>query len=90
MPELRTGRVVRTDAKVCHVELDDGVIQAAPRGSLFEKLEGTKNPIAVGDFVEVDPSSNPASVERVLERRNYLVSTLFPYTTLFRSRKSVV
>ena len=36
MTELVTGRVVRTDAKVCHVEVGGTVVQAAPRGKLFE------------------------------------------------------
>ncbi len=72
MTELRIGRVIRTDAKVCHIDLDGEVILAAPRGSLFEDLKGKKNPIAVGDMVDVDASSNPAAIERVHERRNYL------------------
>jgi len=72
MTELRIGRVIRTDAKVCHIDLDGEVIQAAPRGSLFENLEGKKNPIAVGDIVDIDPNGNPAAIERVHERRNYI------------------
>lgn len=67
------GRVVRVDAKVVHVDVGDGhVILAALRGSLFEDLQGQKNPIAVGDFVRMDRAGDPCSVEEVLERRNYL------------------
>ncbi len=75
MKELHKGLVVRVDAKVCHVELDGKVILAAPRGALFERLEGMKNPVAVGDWVNVDPSSDPASLLEVLPRRNYLSRT---------------
>jgi putative ribosome biogenesis GTPase RsgA len=71
---IQTGRVVRTDAKVCHVDLGDRVVLAAPRGKLFEGLLA-KNPIAVGDQVEVDPESDPASIEAVLPRKNYLGRT---------------
>lgn len=67
------GRVVRVDAKVVHVEVGESKpVLAALRGSLFENLVGQKNPIAVGDLVEVDLASDPASVEKVLPRRNYL------------------
>lgn len=76
---LETGTVVRTDAKVCHVRVGDRVIQAAPRGILFGTGEGgrseQKNPVAVGDQVEVDLASNPASLERVLPRKNWLSRT---------------
>ncbi len=77
MVDLKTGRVIRTDAKVCHVEVDGRVIQAAPRGILYstggERTgEEPKNPVAVGDLVEVDLSSNPAGLERVLPRKSYL------------------
>ena len=74
MTELTTGRVVRTDAKVCHVEVAGVVHQCAPRGKLFEALE-QKNPIAVGDLVRVDLSSRPAAIEDVLQRRNWLGRT---------------
>jgi ribosome biogenesis GTPase len=53
------------------------VIQAAPRGILYstggERTgDEPKNPVAVGDLVEVDVSSQPAGLERVLPRKNYL------------------
>lgn len=72
MTNLKTGRVIRTDAKVCHVDVNGEILMAAPRGALFENLGDVKNPIAVGDSVEVDTSSEPASVEKVHDRRNYL------------------
>ena len=79
MSTLETGTVIRTDAKVCHVDLGERVVQAAPRGILFDTGEGVrsdqKNPIAVGDRVEVDLASNPASLDRVLPRRNWLSRT---------------
>ncbi len=75
MSSLHTGRVVRTDAKVCHVLVDGKVIQAAPRGTLYgdrtTRLE-QKNPVAVGDEVEVDLATSPASLDRVLPRKNQL------------------
>ena len=71
--ELLTGRVVRQDAKVFHVELGDRVIQCAARGKLFDNLgDGLKNPVTVGDLVKVNPAGDPASIEEVLPRRNYL------------------
>jgi ribosome biogenesis GTPase len=70
MTTLRTGLVIRTDAKVCHVDVGGEVVQAAPRGILFDGQQ--KNPVAVGDEVEVDLASKPASLERVLPRRNTL------------------
>jgi len=75
MPQLQKGRVVRVDAKVCHVEIGDDVLLAAPRGALFESLDGVKNPVAVGDWVMVDPSTEPASLAEVLPRRNTLSRT---------------
>ncbi len=70
MTTLRTGLVIRTDAKVCHVDVGGEVVHAAPRGILFDGQQ--KNPVAVGDEVEVDLASKPASLERVLPRRNTL------------------
>ena len=75
MSELTRGRVVRTDAKVCHVDLGDRVVQAAPRGRLFEDLSEVKNPIAVGDDVLIDLHGDPVSIESVEERRNSLSRT---------------
>ncbi len=74
MSDWVTGRVVRTDAKVCHVEVAGAIHQCAPRGKLFEKLE-QKNPIAVGDRVLVDLAGNPSSIEEVLPRRKWLGRT---------------
>jgi ribosome biogenesis GTPase len=72
MSQLREGRVLRVDAKVCHVEIDGEVLHASPRGSLFESLAGRKNPIAVGDRVRVSVDGDPVGIEEVLERKNYL------------------
>ena len=51
MTELRQGRVVRVDAKVCHVDLGSETIQVVPRGSLFENL-AEKNPGKADDDAE--------------------------------------
>lgn len=75
MSELQRGVVLRMDAKVCHVEIDGKVVLAAPRGALFENLAGVKNPVAVGDHVEIDPAGDPASLINVLPRKNQLSRT---------------
>lgn len=76
--ELARGLVLRTDAKVCHVQVDGRVVQAAPRGILYgedDERREQKNPVAVGDEVEVDLATTPAGLERVLPRRNWLSRT---------------
>jgi ribosome biogenesis GTPase len=72
MANARTGRVVRTDAKVCHVDIEGRIVQAAPRGKLFEDLGPRRNPVAVGDQVRLELEGDRASIEEVLPRRNYL------------------
>ena len=72
MSELRTGRVIRGDAKVYHVDFGDEVRPCAPRGRLFEERGEEKNPIAVGDWVKVSPDGDPPGIEEVLPRKNYL------------------
>ena len=72
MSEFAFGTVIRGDAKVYHVEVDGEVRHFAPRGKLFEGLDGHKNPVAVGDRVRVSLDGDPPGVEEVLERRNYL------------------
>ena len=67
------GRVVRTDARVYHVELEGKVRQFAPRGKLFDELDpGVKNPVVVGDFVRVSLDGDPPGVEGLFPRTNYL------------------
>jgi ribosome biogenesis GTPase / thiamine phosphate phosphatase len=66
------GRVVRADAKVFHIDIGPRTLLAAPRGKLFEELVDRKNPVAVGDIVEIDLATEPASIEAVVPRRNYL------------------
>lgn len=75
MSTLKTGVVARTDAKFVHVEVDGRVLQCVPRGALYgldDQRREQKNPVAVGDSVEVDVATTPAGVERVLQRRNTL------------------
>jgi ribosome biogenesis GTPase len=45
-------------------------MHAVPRGILFDGEQ--RNPVAVGDQVEIDLTSVPASLDRVLPRRNWL------------------
>lgn len=79
MSNKHRGRVIRTDAKVCQVDVDGEVVQAAPRGKLFDALREAgnqvKNPIAVGDWVLLDLEGDPVSVEEVLPRTNYIGRT---------------
>ena len=72
MSEMRVGRVMRGDARVYHVEVEGEIRQFAPRGKLFENLEGTKNPVAVGDLVRVSCDGDPPGLEEVLPRKNWL------------------
>ncbi len=73
MSELPLGRVVRSDARLVHVDVDGAVRPFAPRGRLFETLaRDVKNPIAVGDRVRVRLDGNPPQVEEVLPRANSL------------------
>ena len=66
------GRVLRGDARVYHVELDGEVVQAAPRGRLFEELGDVRTPVTVGDWVVLTESGDPLGIEEVLPRRNQL------------------
>lgn len=73
MIRTATGRVMRGDARVYHVEVDGVVRQFAPRGKLFDQLaEHVKNPVTVGDRVVVSLDGDPPAVESVLPRTNYL------------------
>jgi ribosome biogenesis GTPase len=72
MEDTREARVIRVEAKVCIVEADGEQFLAAPRGQLFEDLEGVKNPLTVGDRVLVSLEGDPVAIERVLPRRNHL------------------
>jgi ribosome biogenesis GTPase len=77
MPNTLTGRVTRYDARVVHVELLEGpergrVRPCVLRGRLFEERTQAKNPVAVGDVVDVSPAGDPPGIERVHERRNFL------------------
>lgn len=72
MSDLATGRVVRTDAKVVHVDFGGEVRTCSLRGKLFEHLKNVKNPVAVGDNVRVLLEGDPPGVEEVLPRRNAL------------------
>lgn len=65
--------MVRADARVVHVLVDDEVRLFAPRGKLFDDLAyDQKHPLAVGDRVLVSLEGDPPGVEQVLPRANYL------------------
>ena len=63
------GRVLRGDARVYHVELNGKVVQAAPRGRLFEELGDVRTPVTVGDWVVLTESGDPLGIEEVLEHK---------------------
>ncbi len=69
---LVEGLVLRGDARVYHVEIDGRSRPCAPGGRLFEDLESVKSPVAVGDRVRVTLEGDPARIEEVLPRRNWL------------------
>jgi ribosome biogenesis GTPase len=66
------GTVVQVDAKQVLVDLAGEVVPAALRGTLFEDLGTTKNPVAVGDRVRLDKDAEGPAVAEVLPRRNHL------------------
>ncbi len=73
MTKYATGRVIRGDARVYHVLVDEKIRQFAPRGKLFEECSSqTKSPVAVGDLVRVSLDGDPPGLEEVLPRENYL------------------
>lgn len=75
MMQPTTGRVIRLDSKVCWVRCDDGaLLKCSVRGKLYRQERAAKNPVAVGDIVELAPgeSEDQGCVEAVLPRRNKL------------------
>lgn len=69
---LVEGLVLRGDARVYHVLIDGRSRPCAPGGRLFEELNERKSPVAVGDRVRVTLEGDPARIEEVLPRRNWL------------------
>ena len=63
MGEHLEGRVLRLDAKVCHVDLGDRVVLAAPRGTLVEHLAAGGN-----DGIVVVFSHGAATIPEPLAR----------------------
>jgi ribosome biogenesis GTPase len=72
MSNANRGRVIQVDAKQVIVNLNGTVQPAALRGGLFEDLGRSKNPVAVGDWVEIDEDVEGTVVQTVLPRKNYL------------------
>lgn len=69
-----TGMVVRTDGP--QVTVRDALgreRRCVLRGRLRQALQGTTNPVAVGDRVEVEAASDLGAVRAVLPRRSQLV-----------------
>jgi ribosome biogenesis GTPase len=73
MTEQAVGRVVRTDARACLVDVGGDVRAFVPRGKVFEAKDANeKSPVVVGDRVRVSLDGDPPSIEEVLPRTNYL------------------
>lgn len=69
-----TGMVVRTDGPQVTVRDASGrERRCVLRGRLRQALQGTTNPVAVGDRVEVEAASDLGAVRTVLPRRSQLV-----------------
>jgi ribosome biogenesis GTPase len=66
------GRVVRFDARIVIVDVDGVPRACAQAGKLFESRGPQKNPVAVGDEVEVALGRDPGRIEAVRPRRNWL------------------
>jgi len=64
------GLVLRIDAKVCHVEIHGERKQLPLAGKLFEQKTHEKRPLAVGDFVLLDPTGQV--IDQVLPRSSQL------------------
>lgn len=67
---IKTGLILRIDAKVCDVEIEGKRHLLPLRGRLFEA--GVRRSIAVGDRVEVTMRSDGGAIDRVLPRKSQL------------------
>lgn len=68
------GRVMRSTGSWYDVLMEDGVkLRCRIRGKI--RLEGIKetNPVAVGDYVDVEPENNEGIITSILPRTNYIV-----------------
>ena len=70
-----TGRVIKSTGSWYKVELQDGaLVDARLRGAM--RLQGSKatNPVAVGDFVDIEPESEGRyAISMVQPRKNHMV-----------------
>ena len=70
-----TGRVIKSTGSWYRVQLEDGaLVDARLRGAM--RLQGSRatNPVAVGDFVTLEPESEGRyAISHVLERKNHMV-----------------
>ena len=70
-----TGRVLKSTGSWYRIQLEDGqLVDARLRGAM--RLQGSRatNPVAVGDFVDLDPESDGRyAISAVHERKNHLV-----------------
>jgi ribosome biogenesis GTPase len=69
-PSLLEALVLRIDAKVCHVEIDGERRQLPLAGKLFETASHERRPLAVGDRVVLDATSE--AIDAVLPRSSQL------------------
>jgi ribosome biogenesis GTPase len=69
-PQL--GRVLRVDAKVCHVAIGTRQVAVPLRGKLFEGGGAARRPVAAGDLVRLSTGPDGSAIEAVLPRRSKL------------------
>lgn len=72
MSTPRIGTILKIDAKVCHVELEGQRLAVPLRGRLFEERGRSRNPVAVGDRVQLGTDDEGVAIEAVLPRRSQL------------------
>jgi ribosome biogenesis GTPase len=70
LPSSQQPFVTRVDARQCEVMVNGEIISALLRGKLFENLGDDKNPVTVGDYVEVSREGHDWAIDSVIERRN--------------------
>ncbi|MDG1405851.1 MAG: ribosome small subunit-dependent GTPase A [Planctomycetota bacterium] len=70
LPSSQQPFVTRVDARRCEVMVDGEIVSALLRGKLFEDIGSDKNPVTVGDYVDLSRTGDDWAIDRVHERRN--------------------
>lgn len=69
------GLVIKSTGSWYRVKTDDGVLDCRIKGKFRTKDIKTTNPIAVGDYVEVEsePDLDTAVISKLYDRKNYII-----------------